>query len=357
MLASLRTLLCITALALLPAGWLLASPLEVIVTQVGEREISDPIESLGTLRANESAELTATITETIAEIRFRDGQRVRKGDVLVALTNREQLAELAAAEADLEEARRQYERVQDLAERGQESRAVLDQRRRELDTARARLGAVEARLSDRLIMAPFDGVLGLRNVSVGSLLTPGSVVTTIQDDSVMKLDFAIPEIHLTRVVAGLRVEAHSRAYPEEIFFGQVTSLSNQVDPVTRAFQVRAEIPNPDRKLRAGMLMTVTLASDQRTAVVIPEEAVLSRGRNHHVLVIDDNGDEPVVRRREIDIGRRLTGRVEILDGLEVGERIVIHGGFRLGDGDTVAIRAEVDDEESLAAILSNGRQP
>lgn len=330
-----------------------ALALEVIVAPVREQSLSDPIESLGTLRANESADLTATITETISEIRFSDGERVEAGQVLVALTNREQLAELAAAEADLDEARRQYDRVQDLAERGQESRSVLDQRLRELNNAEARLQGVEARLSDRLITAPFDGVLGLRNVSVGSLLTPGSVVTTILDDSVMKLDFGIPEVFLAHVGTGLAVRARSGAYPDDEFSGEVASLSNQVDPVTRAFQVRAEIPNPDRKLRPGMLMTVTLDSRERTTLTIPEEAVLSSGRSHHVFVV--SGDEEYsAQRRSVELGARMPGRVEIRDGLEPGDRVVIHGGFRLSDGDSIQIRAEVDDERSLARILSNG---
>lgn len=330
-----------------------ALALEVIVAPVSEQSLADPIESLGTLRANESAELTATITETISEIRFSDGQRVEAGQVLVALTNREQLAELAAAEADLEEARRQYERVQDLAERGQESRSVLDQRLRDLNSAQARLQAVEARLSDRLIMAPFDGVVGLRSVSVGSLLTPGAVVTTLLDDSVMKLDFAVPEVFLAHVEPGLAIRARSSAFPDEKFEGEVASLSNTVDPVTRAFQVRALIPNPERKLKPGMLMTVTLDSRERNGLTIPEEAVLSRGRSHHVFVVAGD-DELKAERRSVTLGSRMPGRVEIRDGLEAGERVVIHGGFRLSDGDSIRIRAEVDDERSLASILSNG---
>ncbi|MGY6587526.1 MAG: efflux RND transporter periplasmic adaptor subunit [Wenzhouxiangella sp.] len=328
--------------------------LEVIVAPVSERPLSDPIESLGTLRANESADLTATITETISEIRFRDGQRVEAGQVLLTLTNREQLAELAAAEAELDEARQQFDRVQDLAARGQESRAVLDQRQRELNTAQARLQAVEARLSDRLITAPFNGVVGLRNVSVGSLLSPGTVVTTLVDDSVMKVDFTVPEVFLSHVQTGLSIEARTGAFADEVFNGQVTGLGNTVDPVTRAFRVRGEIANPDRKLKPGMLMSVTLASRERNGLTVPEEAILSRGRDHHVFVV--SGDDTLTaERRAVRLGMRLPGHVEILDGLAAGERVVIHGGFRLSDGDSIEIRAEVDGDESLARILSGGR--
>lgn len=348
--------MAVTALLGLVAAMVAAnSPPEVIVSPVARVEISDPIEALGTLRANESAELTASITETISEIRFSDGERVQAGQVLATLTNREQLAELAGAEADLAEARRQFERIEDLAERGQEARAMLDQRRRELETAQARLAAVEARLSDRLITAPFDGVLGLRNVSVGSLMTPGRVITTLIDDSVMKLDFGIPEVLMAQIRPGLPLAAHTRAWPDENFTGEVVSLSNEVDPVTRAFQVRAELPNPDGKLRPGMLMMVTLSASEREAIVVPEEAILSRGRSHHVLVLETGSDDTTVRRQTVTLGRRLPGRVEILTGLESGERVVIHGGFRLSEGQVVRVRAEVDETQSLAQILAGER--
>ncbi|MFP4207294.1 MAG: efflux RND transporter periplasmic adaptor subunit [Wenzhouxiangella sp.] len=340
-------------LSLLTAMTAVAKPLEVIVAPAVEREIADPIEALGTLRANETAVITATLTDTISEIRFDDGQRVKGGDLLVALTNREQLAELEAVEAEVREAERQFERVQDLADRGQESRALLDQRRRELETARARLRAVDARLSDRLIKAPFDGIVDLRSVSVGSLLTPGAPITTLIDDSVMKLDFPVPELYLDQVRTGLIVRAGSRAFPDQTFTGEVVSISNQVDPVTRAFQVRAEIPNPERRLRPGMLMTVTLDSAPRQSLMVPEEGLSSSGRRHFVMLIEDGEGQAVVRRREVEIGVRRPGEVEIISGLARGDQVVIHGGFRLSDGDQVSIRAVAEGDRSLADILAN----
>lgn len=345
-------LLLATLLASLSAMAASAAAPEVIVARAERTVVSDPIEALGTLRAKEMADITASITETISEVRFSDGQRVEAGQVLVTLTNREQLAELAGAEAGVDEARRQYERFVDLAERGQESRALLDQRRRELDTAQARLAAVEARLSDRLITAPFDGVLGLRNASVGSLMTPGRILTTIVDDSIMQVDFAVPELVMAAVRPGLAIEAHSRAWPDELFRGTVVSTSNAVDPITRAFPVRAELPNPDSRLKPGMLMTVTVAGQERESVLVPEEAILSRGRSHHVFVVQSGADETLVKRQSVQLGRRLPGQVEIRDGLEGHERIVVHGGFRLRDGQAVRIRAELDGSQSLAQLLA-----
>jgi len=331
---------------LLPAA-ALAQGLQVIVAPVRTMRLADNIEALGTLRANESAQLTATTTDTIAEIRFNDGQRVSAGEVLVVMNSREQIAERAEALAAVEEARRQFERVQDLARRGTASASLLDQRRRELDTARARLEAAEARLRDRRIVAPFDGVVGLRNVSVGSLLTPGTVVTTLHDDSVMKLDFTVPELFLTTVVPGLRVEAQSRAYPGETFHGEVVSVSNEVDPVTRAFRVRALVPNPERKLRPGMLLTLSLAGRERDAHVVPEDAVLTRGREHSVFVVEDGR----AVRRVVKLGIRVPGAVEVVDGLTGTEQVVTHGAIRLEDGAAVQVRAVDDGSRSLAELL------
>lgn len=347
-------LLVLLSLSLLLPLLAQAQGLQVIVAPVREMRLSDNIEALGTLRANESAQLTASTTDTIAEIRFNDGQRVSAGDVLLVMNSREQLAERSEAAAALEEARRQFERVQDLARRGTASAALLDQRRRELETARARVEAVDARLRDRRIVAPFDGVVGLRNVSVGSLLTPGAVVTTLHDDSVMKLDFTVPELFLTTVTSGLRVEAQSRAYPGETFRGEVVSVSNEVDPVTRAFRVRALVPNPERKLRPGMLLTLSLAGRERDALVVPEEALLTRGREHSVFVAETAGDAVKAVRRVVRLGIRVPGAVEIVEGLTGTEQIVTHGAFRLNDGDVVRVRAVDDGSRPLAELLEAG---
>lgn len=334
---------------------LAANPLPVIAVPVVEDDFVDPVEALGTLRANESARLSSSITEIISEVRFDDGERVSAGQILVVMTNREQLAQLEEAEAEVEEAERQYERVKSLAERNQASQAELDQRRRAIDTARARLRAVEARLSDRLVVAPFDGVVGLRNVSAGSLLSPGDIVATLHDDSVMKLDFAIPETLLRLVSPGAAIIAHTRAYPDEAFGGEIVTVDNEVDAVTRAIQVRALVPNPDGRLRPGMLMTLTLGANARTTLVIPEEALLPQGRRNYVFVAREDDDGYRAERRAVRTGSRRPGEVEIIEGLSAGELVVTHGGLRLGDGRRLALRNSVERGEGLAELLHEDR--
>jgi membrane fusion protein, multidrug efflux system len=171
---------------------------------------------------------------------------------------------------------------------------------------------------------------------------------------VMKLDFTVPELFLTTVTPGLRVEAQSRAYPGETFRGEVVSVANEIDPVTRAFRVRALVPNRERKLRPGMLLTLSLAGRERDALVVPEEALLTRGREHSVFVVEPAGEAVKAVRRVVRLGIRVPGAVEIVEGLGRDEQIVTHGAFRLDDGDVVRVRAVDDGRRPLAELLETG---
>lgn len=344
-------------LAIMASVWSLAPlaqqpPLPVIAVTAESRQIANPIEALGTLNANETAVVSANITATISRVRFEDGQRVKDGDVLVELTNREQLAQLREAEVSLADAERQLARARQLVESRVLSRQELDDRTRAVDIARAQLQAVQARLADRLIEAPFDSVVGLRQVSVGTLVTPGMPVATLHDDSVMKLDFSIPETLMAQIAPGQELVATSRAFGTEQFKGEVASLDNEVDPVTRSIRVRALIDNADGRLKPGMLMTVDLRSEPRQAVVIPEEALLPLGRDQFVMVVEGADGEFVARRQQVQTGLRQPGLVEIIEGLAAGERVVTHGNFRLQPGQAISIKAELEPGESPRAVIS-----
>lgn len=315
------------------------APFQVSAEPVRELRIASRISALGTLYANETAVLAANLTETIAEVNFADGQRVKKGDVLVALTNREQLAQLDEARTAVNDAQRQLERARQLIASNHLSRQELDDRTREHNIAKARLRAVEARLADRLIRAPFDSVVGLRQVSVGTLLTPGMPVATLHDDSVMKLDFTVPELRLAQLQPGQRVVAASRAFPDEQFEGQISVLDNEVDPVTRAIRVRALMPNPDGLLRPGMLMSVLVEGEQRQALVIPEGALLPLGRQQFVMVVSEREGKTVAGRLEVTIGERSAGMVEVVEGLSEGQLVITHGNFRVSPGQPIEVKA------------------
>lgn len=334
-------------------GWAQSQAPGVILSEAHVATVADRVEALGTLRANESVTITATVTETISAIHFDDGQQVSAGDVLAEMTSREQHARLEEAQARLAEAERQYDRVKSLEASGSASASLLDERRRDLRTARATLAAIESQLADRLIKAPFDGVVGLRNISVGALVEPGDVITTLDDDRLMKLDFPVPSLFLPSLAPGLAIEARSPALGDQPFDGAVSSISSRVDPVTRTVQVRARIDNPERTLRPGLLMQVELLRDPRQALLVPEAAILQRGSEHAVLVVEEAADgQTIAQRRPVQVGLRRPGEVEIVAGLEAGERVITHGADKARAGQPVQVLAIDDGSQPLSELLA-----
>ncbi|MBK5969009.1 MULTISPECIES: efflux RND transporter periplasmic adaptor subunit [Thiorhodovibrio] len=325
----------------------------VIVAEVRESPLADRIEALGTLKARESVVITANVTDSISAMHFDDGDRVKAGDVLVEMMSGEEHALLEESQARVAEAERQYQRVKSLEATGSASASLLDERRRDIETARASLTATESRLADRLVKAPFDGVVGLRNISLGALVQPGDVITTLDDDARLKLDFAVPSVFLGTLAPGVEVEARTRAFPDQLFRGTISSIDSRVDPVTRSVQVRALIDNDKRLLRPGQLMTVELLRNPRQALMVPEAALLHRGEEHFVFVV--NGDEAMVEKRPVEIGARRPGDAEVLSGLTAGDRVVTHGLQKVKPGAPVKIIAVDDGSRSLKEMLGSSK--
>ena len=330
------------------------APTQVIVEKVAVQPIADTLEALGTLRAKESVEITAKVADTISVVRFEDGQAVDAGDVLVEQTDAEEAALLKEAESMAKEAKRQYERIKSLAARSSASEALLDERRQNWQTARAREDAVSSRLKDRLIKAPFTGHVGLRLISPGAFVTPGDVITTLVDDSSMKLDFSIPAVYLDTVRVGTSIEATTPVYSGRSFVGTVNSVDSTINPATRSITVRALIPNEEHSLVPGMLMTLILKRNPRESIVISEEAIVPKSDKTFVLVVDTAVEPHTVENREVVIGRRIAGRVEIKAGLEVGEMIISHGTLKVRPGSAVSIMAIDDGTQSVAEMISSG---
>jgi membrane fusion protein, multidrug efflux system len=327
-------------------------PTAVIVERVGSQRLTDPLEALGTLRANETVRITATVSEVITQINFEDGQKVRAGDVLVQLAHAEETALLAEAESQAEEAKLQHERVVRLVAQGNAPEALLDERRREWRAAEARAEAARSRLRERTIRAPFDGRVGLRQVSPGTLVVPGDTITTVVDDSHMKLDFTVPSIYLATVARGTPIEATTPVFPNRRFAGEVTSLDSTIDPVTRSITVRAIIPNEQQDLVPGMLMTLNLLRNERVGLVVAEEAIVPRGRETFVMVVDTSTEPYRARQRQVEIGTRIPGRVEVVSGLSAGEIVITHGALKLRPESPVRIHAENDGSRPVAELLN-----
>lgn len=323
---------------------------KVIITAAKKQALSDRVEALGTLRANESITITTTVTEMVSAVNFTDGQRVEAGDVLIEMASGEEKAQIDQAQAVVSEARQQLDRVKKLAQDGVAPKATLDQRQRDYDSAQGRLREVQSRMKNYLISAPFSGVLGLRNISVGALVQPGTKITTLDDDRVMKLDFSVPSIFLADLKIGTPIIAKAREFGAREFKGVVASLDSQIDPITRSIIVRAMLPNEDHALRPGLLMSVELFSNARDGIVVPEEALIPEGRDNYVLVVKD---DLTIEKRKINPGIRQPGSVEITDGLSEGEKIVTHGTMTARHGQKAEIIGEEKGDETLADIISN----
>ncbi len=300
-----------------------------VVTVVPQREpFGLEIEAVGTALARESIEVTAKLSNTITAIRFAEGQAVRRGTVLVELDHAQASAELAEAEANLAESRRQLARGRELAETHVLSRAQLDALETAVTTGTARAAAARARYEDTFIRAPFDGRTGFRRVSVGGLVNAGAVITTLDDTSVIKLEFTLPQVFLNELAPGLPIEATSDGMQGRVFAGKVTTLGSRVDPVTRSIPVRAELPNADGALRPGMFMSVKVRGRVTPTLMLPEEALVPEQGKVFVYVVAGGR----ALRREVHTGGRRPGSVAVLDGLEAGEHVVVEGTQRVREG-------------------------
>lgn len=324
---------------------------KVIVSQIEDQTFKDQVEALGTLRANESVELMSTVTEHVKAIHFDDAQRIRKGTLLLEMKIEEELAALEEQNAILEEAIKQVKRFTPLIAKGAVSKTNLDNAKLEVAKANARINAIKAQMDERRIVAPFDGLIGLRNISVGAMLGSGTTIATIHDDRVMKLDFSLPSLFLSTLKTGIKIKAKTDAFPKKVFYGEISHIDNQVDPITRTISVRALIDNADHSLKPGLLMQVTLKTNVRQALVIPEEALIPKGNKNFVLVVIEKEKIKTVEKRLVETGVREPGKVEVLSGLLAEDLVVIHGTMKAKPGKPIIIKAIQKEDESVIELI------
>ena len=306
----------------------------VRVDQAKLTHLADRIEAIGTLQANESVTLTAKTQGIIRAINFQDSQIVKKGEAIASVDSGEQDAQVRVEEANVLQQRRDLERTLQLALEKHVSESRVDELRAAVKKAEANLSSASVRADDRRIIAPFSGIVGTRRISLGALVSPGTAIATLDDISVMKLDFTVPETFLSSLKHGLPVEAAASAYRGEIFKGEVVSIDSRIDPVTRSVAVRALLPNTDLRLRPGMLMVADLVKDSRDAVTVPESAVQPENDKQYVFVV---GPEGTATRVEIKLGARLVGMIEVLAGVKEGDLVIVEGLQDLISGSKVKI--------------------
>ncbi len=301
-------------------------PVGVIVSPVRTATVVDRAESVGTVRARDAVTITAKVTGIVQSIRFQEGQPVREGELLVDLDAAALRAELDQARALFDDARSQLVRARGL----QPGQTIAAQRLETLEAvsrqAEGRVRQAEARLQELRVTAPFSGRVGLRQVSVGALVQPGTVVTTLDDISRVRVEFSVPELFVARVREGSPVVARSGAFGDRRFEGRVAVVDTRIDTATRTIRVISEFENADEALKPGLFMTVDIELERRNgALVIAEEALDPIGDRNFVYVVRENR----ARRVEVRLGQRLPGEVEVLSGVSAGDQVVVQGIQRL----------------------------
>lgn len=320
---------------------------QVLVTtqKIMAREINDSVEALGTTTANEAVQISATVTAKIDKVHFEDGQHVNKGMILVELDADQQRADVEEQRVNVAEAQRQYDHLQKLIERKAVSQTDVDKQKSLFNAAKAKLEASQAKLQDYTIRAPFSGVLGVRKVSVGTLVSPGTVITTLDDLSRLKVDFSVPEIFLPYLKEGLPIQATSQTYPDKVFEGSIHFIDSRIDPATRAITLRAYLPNNEKpaddsntaatRLRPGMLIKVRIEQPIRKALMVPERAIAPLRGDQFVYMVDENS---IAHKRTVQLGQRINGEVEIVSGITEGEAIVVDGSMTVQDGMNITVQ-------------------
>ncbi len=300
---------------------------------VVERRFIDRVDAVGTARANEQVTLAAPVTQRIIKLNFDDGGYVRTGQVVAILAKGQEEAALVQAQATAQEAQQQLARIQALKSRGFATGSAVDTQVALAASARGRAEQARASITDRVIRAPFSGYVSLRTISTGAIVTAGTEIATISDTSRIKLDFAVPETLLSAVQPGQAIEARSAAFPNQPIHGTIANIDPVINPQTRAVTVRAILPNPGRRLLPGMLLTVTVESGARSALSVPELAIVGDGDRSFVFV----ADKGKAKRVQVKTGSRQDGQVEIVEGLRSGQQVVTEGVVKIADGQPIKL--------------------
>lgn len=324
-----------------------AVPVEVVTVQTGE--LTRRITAVGSLRSDESVTVTAEVSGRITTIGFKEGQPVRKGQLLFALDDAVNRAGVAQARAARALAQRNQERSLELFERKLISQQERDTLRAALESARAESALAEAQLAKMRISAPFDAVAGLRSVSPGDYVSPGQALVNLESVGDLKIDFRVPELALSQLSTGQALDIRIDAYPQQLFRGEVYAIEPRVADTTRSIGLRARLPNPDGRLRSGLSARVILeTASVPNAVLAPEQAIFPRGEQQFVYVIEDG--KAVLR--PVQVGQREPGRAEIIQGLGPGEILITAGLQKIGAGTAVRIQTAETPAGAAAGVLT-----
>ncbi len=320
-----------------PAG--AGGPVSVEVGKVESMTLEDDAQAVGSLRSRQGVMLRPEVSGRIASLEFSDGQRVRRGQLLVQLDDTLQQAQLKQAEAQASIARTNLQRNRDLVAQNFVSQSAVDQSAAALEVAEAQVALSKAQLARMRIVAPFDGIAGIRNVDLGDYVKDGADLVNIEDLSQVLVDFRLPERFVARVKAGQVVDVSLDALPGQRFAGRIDALDSVIDANGRSLLVRARLDNPGGVLKSGLFARTRIVFSKReNALIVPEEALVPLGGKQYLYKVVDGPNGKVANRIEARIGLRLPGKVEVLEGLAAGDVVVTAGQARLGRGEAVPLR-------------------
>lgn len=306
----------------------------VTIAQAELTRISSPISAMGTLIARQSVTITPQVSGRITELNLQDGKKIRQGELLLRLDDREQAARVAETAIALKNQKRKLADSETLYKRKAVSKDALQAQQAQVDLLKASLQAEQAKLDYYTLKAPFDGVLGFTDVGSGALINSGTAITTLDDISTVKVDIELPEGEFSQVAPGTSLTASTRAWPEQVFSGTVTSINSRINPSNLTFKARAVFDNASGLLRPGMLMTISIEKPAREQLTVPTRSVLYQGNNRYVYVLSKDN---VAEKRLIETGQNLGDRITVLKGLAAGEIIVDQGVVKVREGSQVSI--------------------
>ena len=303
---------------------------QAVVIEAKAQPVSESLSLVGTVAANEMVEIKSETDGTVEEIPFTEGQSVKLGDLLLRLDDTKLAASVAEADANFKLSTANHERARQLLRDKLISQQEYEQIAAQFQATQASLDLKKRLLKDTRILAPFKGVVGSRQVSPGQVISRNATLTWLVDLDPMKIEVNIPERYLSQVALGQTIEFSVAAFPNEKFKGEVFFISPQLDPATRTALIKARIPNPGHKLKGGMFANLALNLQLRdSAIVVPEPALVSNGDTVTVFIVDEKG---LAQVRPVKIGLRLAGRVEVLTGLQPGDKVVVEGVQKLFPG-------------------------
>jgi membrane fusion protein (multidrug efflux system) len=323
-------------------------PPEAVTTIVAAQEQwPSTLTAIGTVAAVKGVTVSADLPGVVDRIAFDSGEAVREGDVLAVLDTRQERAQLAAAEAQRDLSRVNYERIQGLLDERVVSRAEFDQANANERQARARVGEISAAIERKTIRAPFTGVLGIRRVNLGQYLSAGDALVTLQSLNPIYVNFGVPQQAMTDVRAGRTVRITSDDRTGVVVEGRITAIDSVVDESTRNVQAQATVTNGTGALRPGMFVqTEVVVGASAPAISLPASAISYAPYGNSVFVVSDLKDEHGkayrgVRQQFVKVGAARGDQIAVLSGVKAGEEVVTSGVFKLRNGAAVLVNNKV----------------